>query len=98
MGALKARAEDAQGDMVRSLLVSLFVALADARVRRREECDPTGKGALDLEGFIHGMWKIDEELRRAQLRSGLGLSPGRHPSSAGERAKASRAQPRLLLR
>ncbi|EPS96846.1 hypothetical protein FOMPIDRAFT_85446 [Fomitopsis schrenkii] len=68
------------------------------------ECDPAGTGALDLEGFIHGMWRIDEELRRAQLRSGLGLglSLGRHPSgasaSARDHARASRAQPRLLLR
>lgn len=70
----------------------------------RAECDPAGTGALDLEGFIHGMWRIDEELRRAQWRSGLGLglSLGRQGSSASvssrERAKASRAQPRLLLR
>ncbi|KAI0720428.1 hypothetical protein C8Q72DRAFT_862060 [Fomitopsis betulina] len=70
------------------------------------ECDPTGTGGLDLEGFIHGMWRIDEELRRAQLRSGLGLGLllGRHPSGASvsgiarDRARASRAQPRLLLR
>ena len=68
----------------------------------RAECDPEGMGALDLEGFIHGMWRIDEELRRAQLRGGLGLSLGRQGSMASvsswERVKASKAQPRLLLR
>ncbi|KAF9473772.1 hypothetical protein BDN70DRAFT_885538 [Pholiota conissans] len=30
------------------------------------ECDITGQGALSLEAFVKGMWRIDEELRRAQ--------------------------------
>ncbi|PPQ93232.1 hypothetical protein CVT25_015230 [Psilocybe cyanescens] len=33
------------------------------------ECDITGKGALSLEAFVKGMWRIDEELRRAQTQA-----------------------------
>ncbi|KAF8798109.1 hypothetical protein BYT27DRAFT_7265219 [Phlegmacium glaucopus] len=29
-------------------------------------CDLTGQGALGLEAFVKGMWRIDEELRRMQ--------------------------------
>ncbi|KZT71237.1 hypothetical protein DAEQUDRAFT_724172 [Daedalea quercina L-15889] len=58
------------------------------------ECDPAGTGSLDLEGFVQGMWRIDEELRRAQL--------GRNGSSAGMtargRARPARGGTRLLLR
>ncbi|KAH9930774.1 uncharacterized protein B0H18DRAFT_135254 [Fomitopsis serialis] len=84
MGALEARAEDAQGDMVRRALLSLTDGLCSCGMRDvcRSECDPAGTGSLDLEGFIRGMWRIDEELRRAQLRSGLGLALGRHGSIA----------------
>jgi hypothetical protein len=32
----------------------------------RNECDTTGRGCLDREAFVKGMWRIDEELRRAQ--------------------------------
>ncbi|KAH9843145.1 uncharacterized protein C8Q71DRAFT_853635 [Rhodofomes roseus] len=70
------------------------------------DCDPAGMGSLDLEGFVRGTWRIDEELRRAQLRDGLGLglglSLGRHGSSASAtargRARASRGNTRLILR
>lgn len=31
------------------------------------ECDPSGQGSLDRDAFVTGMWRIDEELRRAQL-------------------------------
>ncbi|KAI6028521.1 hypothetical protein F5J12DRAFT_383470 [Pisolithus orientalis] len=31
------------------------------------ECDPQKTGSLDRNAFIQGMWRIDEELRRAQL-------------------------------
>ncbi|KAJ7721562.1 hypothetical protein DFH07DRAFT_1007636 [Mycena maculata] len=35
------------------------------------ECDPGRTGALDREAFVRGMWRIDEELRRAEVnRSG----------------------------
>ncbi|KAG7092773.1 hypothetical protein E1B28_009096 [Marasmius oreades] len=30
------------------------------------ECDPTQSGSLDKASFVTGMWRIDEELRRAQ--------------------------------
>ncbi|OBZ65684.1 hypothetical protein A0H81_14309 [Grifola frondosa] len=33
-----------------------------------EECDPAGIGTLDRDSFVKGMWRIDEELRKAQLR------------------------------
>nr|VWP00212.1 G-protein comlpex beta subunit CpcB [Ganoderma boninense] len=32
------------------------------------ECDPTSTGSLDRDGFVKGMWRIDEELRKAQMR------------------------------
>lgn len=33
----------------------------------RTECDPSGTGSIDRNTFVKAMWKIDEELRRAQL-------------------------------
>ncbi|KDR81707.1 hypothetical protein GALMADRAFT_221573 [Galerina marginata CBS 339.88] len=33
------------------------------------ECDVTGKGALSFDAFVKGMWRIDEELRRAQTQA-----------------------------
>ena len=35
----------------------------------RKGCDLTGQGALSLEAFVKGMWRIDEELRRMQLQA-----------------------------
>ena len=35
----------------------------------RNECDTAGTGSLNREAFIKGMWRIDEELRKAQLRA-----------------------------
>ncbi|KAI6109686.1 hypothetical protein F5141DRAFT_1004166 [Pisolithus sp. B1] len=31
------------------------------------DCDPQKTGSLDRNAFVQGMWRIDEELRRAQL-------------------------------
>ncbi|KAG6916654.1 hypothetical protein DXG01_005940 [Tephrocybe rancida] len=31
------------------------------------ECDPDGTGALTRDQFARGMWRVDEELRRAQI-------------------------------
>ncbi|KIJ10520.1 hypothetical protein PAXINDRAFT_102011 [Paxillus involutus ATCC 200175] len=31
------------------------------------DCDPQSTGSLDCDAFVKGMWRIDEELRRAQL-------------------------------
>jgi hypothetical protein len=33
----------------------------------RDECDPDRSGSLDSDGFVKGMWRIDEELRRASV-------------------------------
>jgi len=38
------------------------------------ECDPTSKGTLDRESFVKGMWRIDEELRRAQIKANVSSS------------------------
>ncbi|KAF8891193.1 hypothetical protein BD779DRAFT_1670842 [Infundibulicybe gibba] len=38
------------------------------------ECDTNNDGSLDRDGFVRGMWRIDEELRRAQVRSSSGSS------------------------
>ncbi|KAI0822777.1 hypothetical protein BC628DRAFT_1387617 [Trametes gibbosa] len=35
------------------------------------ECDPAGTGSLDRDGFVKGMWRIDEELRKAQVNRHL---------------------------
>ncbi|KAI0723830.1 hypothetical protein C8T65DRAFT_627554 [Cerioporus squamosus] len=35
------------------------------------ECDPAGTGSLDRDGFVRGMWRIDEELRKAQMHKHL---------------------------
>lgn len=33
-----------------------------------EECDPDKRGSLDREAFARGMWRIDEELRKASKK------------------------------
>ncbi|KAF9013921.1 hypothetical protein BDQ17DRAFT_1536440 [Cyathus striatus] len=33
------------------------------------ECDPTNTGSLGVDAFVKGMWRIDEELRRAQMQA-----------------------------
>ncbi|EIW60229.1 uncharacterized protein TRAVEDRAFT_57554 [Trametes versicolor FP-101664 SS1] len=35
------------------------------------ECDPSGTGSLDRDAFVKGMWRIDEELRKAQMHQHL---------------------------
>ncbi|KAI8989807.1 hypothetical protein BD414DRAFT_460000 [Trametes punicea] len=35
------------------------------------ECDPAGTGSLDRDAFVKGMWRIDEELRKAQMHQHL---------------------------
>ncbi|EMD38155.1 hypothetical protein CERSUDRAFT_113306 [Gelatoporia subvermispora B] len=44
------------------------------------ECDPSGSGTLDRDGFVKGMWRIDEELRRAQLNRQMSAARFRQPS------------------
>ena len=41
----------------------------DSHCYFRNSCDLTGQGALSLEAFVKGMWRIDEELRRMQLQA-----------------------------
>jgi hypothetical protein len=45
-----------------------FVLLSSISVNRKE-CDTTGRGNLDREAFVKGMWRIDEELRKIQMGS-----------------------------
>ncbi|KAL4244796.1 hypothetical protein ABKN59_001460 [Abortiporus biennis] len=40
------------------------------------ECDPNGIGSLDKSSFCKGMWRIDEELRKARQASIKALSMG----------------------
>ena len=47
----------------------------------RKGCDLTGQGALSLEAFVKGMWRIDEELRRIQLQASSNTSLGSHRSN-----------------
>jgi hypothetical protein len=35
----------------------------------RSECDASRSGSLDRDGFVIGMWRIDEELRRARTQA-----------------------------
>ncbi|KAF9265678.1 hypothetical protein L218DRAFT_898639 [Marasmius fiardii PR-910] len=46
------------------------------------ECDPTQSGSLDKASFVTGMWRIDEELRKAQRDPTKYMIPpvGRPPS------------------
>jgi len=73
------------------------------------ECDPAGTGTLDRESFVKGMWRIDEELRRAQIGGGrfgagvpgAGMSTARHGSMASARAMGagpSGSSTKLILR
>ncbi|KAI0345217.1 hypothetical protein BDW22DRAFT_1482439 [Trametopsis cervina] len=48
-----------------------------------KECDPAGRGSLDREAFVKGMWRVDEELRKAQMasRNKTAVRPLKGPSS-----------------
>jgi len=45
------------------------------------DCDPDHSGSLDLDAFVKGMWRIDEELRRARLGPGSSKRPARRSTS-----------------
>ena len=45
----------------------------------RKECDTAGRGSLDREAFVKGMWRIDEELRKAQTSARHGKTSVRPP-------------------
>ncbi|KAG2362511.1 hypothetical protein BDR07DRAFT_1451117 [Suillus spraguei] len=60
------------------------------------DCDPSSTGLLDREAFVKGMWRIDEELRRAQLsRRTCALSAASSQRIPHRPKNAS--NPRLLL-
>lgn len=56
-----------------------------------EECDPAGHGALSLDAFVKGMWRIDEELRRAQAQAIKSATSG----SASYRSNSLRSAPKI---
>ncbi|KJA27124.1 hypothetical protein HYPSUDRAFT_63384 [Hypholoma sublateritium FD-334 SS-4] len=58
------------------------------------ECDLTGQGALGVDAFVKGMWRIDEELRRAQASAIKSATRG----SGGYRTQNVRAAPKLPSR
>lgn len=58
-----------------------------------QECDTGQKGSMDLEGFVKGMWRIDEELRRAQLRSSVSSF-----SSMRRQIPIPKPKPKAILR
>ncbi|CAA7271615.1 unnamed protein product [Cyclocybe aegerita] len=63
------------------------------------ECDTTGQGALNLDAFVKGMWRIDEELRRAhaQALKSASTSLGAYRSSSLRSVKIP-PKPRDILR
>ncbi|KAG6844923.1 hypothetical protein H0H87_002407 [Tephrocybe sp. NHM501043] len=46
-----------------------FLSITDCFSTIRNECDPDGTGALTRDQFAKGMWRVDEELRRAQIQA-----------------------------
>lgn len=52
--------------MVRAQIVIASLISGGCRVCRND-CDPQCTGFVDRDAFVRGMWRIDEELRRAQL-------------------------------
>lgn len=74
MEAIEVRENNATRDMVRYNLTCSYVSISlKANYDRRTECDPTSIGSLDRDGFIKGMWRIDEELRKAQMHKPVTL-------------------------
>ncbi|EGO21113.1 hypothetical protein SERLADRAFT_398428, partial [Serpula lacrymans var. lacrymans S7.9] len=57
------------------------------------DCDSARSGSLDRDAFVKGMWRIDEELRRAQLGRRISSSS----SSSLYRARQPPKTPKLLL-
>lgn len=93
MELVEAGRSDVACNMVRllfSLIPSFYQGdITDTFVPRRAECDPANDGALTRDAFVRGMWRIDEELRRAQL----GLTRVRTSARGPTRSK-----PRAILR
>ncbi|RDX56361.1 hypothetical protein OH76DRAFT_1336719 [Lentinus brumalis] len=62
--------ERLDGEIVRAIWKLSRLERATLRVIWME-CDPAGTGSLDRDGFVRGMWRIDEELRKAQMHKHL---------------------------
>ncbi|KAG5636823.1 hypothetical protein H0H81_006739 [Sphagnurus paluster] len=60
------------------------------------ECDTGAKGSLNRDAFVKGMWRIDEELRRAQTQALK--SPSGSLRSRGPKPPVSSQKPRPILR
>lgn len=71
-------------------VVSYGPVLFRTHVASRSECDAAGHGSLDRDAFVKGMWRIDEELRRAQFT--------RQTSRIRPPPPIKHANPRLILR
>jgi hypothetical protein len=48
-------------------VVSYSFMILPIHITSRSECDTTGRGSLNRDAFVQGMWRIDEELRRAKF-------------------------------
>jgi hypothetical protein len=60
------------------------------------DCDPSSTGLLDREAFVKGMWRIDEELRRAQLTRRMSALSAASSQRIPHRPKSAN-NPKLLL-
>ncbi|KAH6918475.1 hypothetical protein BKA70DRAFT_18117 [Coprinopsis sp. MPI-PUGE-AT-0042] len=62
------------------------------------ECDYNQTGSLDLDSFVKGMWRIDEELRRTQLQSLKSASSVSLASLASKKTSLSRQSSLLSIK
>lgn len=72
-----------------SVISDGFIPLS-THISLRSECDATKRGSLDRDAFVKGMWRIDEELRRAQFT--------RQTSRIRPPPAIKHSNPRLILR
>lgn len=66
----------------------------------RNECDADRTGALDRDDFVSGMWRIDEELRRARTNAVKSASSSSLASLRGRNGHKlpPHSKPKLILR
>lgn len=63
------------------------------------ECDPSKVGSLDRDAFVIGMWRIDEELRRARMHAVKSASASSLGSLHGRSGhKLASHKPKPILR
>jgi len=61
-------APDERIDAIRVKLIWCASKLGKGKLKAIwDECDSAGRGSLDRDAFVKGMWRIDEELRRAHF-------------------------------